>query len=912
MSAALDWRTPSISVHDSRGLPVRQIAYLRTHAEVPATALITRQHHNAAGHGVKQWDPRLPAPNLTTVYGLGGEVLMSDSVDAGWRLSLPGLAGEARQRWDEKGNHWRTTFDNQLRAVAVEENGVADVDVFTYPDASADAGYNLRGRLWRQKDAAGCLQMVSYALRGQLLAETRTFDTGLAFTSQRVFSPVGAVLEQTDAGSHRQQSVYGLAGHLKRVKLQVKGAAKSTDVLLDTQYNAAGQIIEQLDGNGVCSRWTYDSASGRLHTQSSRKDTGEVLQDFEYFYDPVGNIIRIEDHAFEAIHFANQRVDGHRAFGYDSRYRLTSASGYNDATIPGFPGLPTPSDKKNRLNYTETYHYDLGDNLCKTVHLRAGANHTFEMAIDPHSNRGVRWKPGDPPPEFDKLFDLNGNINALQLGRNVQWNARNQLANVTLIRRDDGRHDAEYFQYSQGVRVFKRLETFTDTAEHFHQVHYLPGLEIRSKDNGEELHVISVGNARCLHWVAGKPDDIPNNQLRYSLEDHLGSCVMELDQLARVISSEGYYPFGATAWLTTESEIEVSYKFVRYSGKEMDVSCLYYYGARYYAPWLQRWISADPAGDVDGLNLYGFVGNNPLTFVDVHGNSQEKFDIVNFSNFVTTLGDYSAATLDKMLKVSSRQYGAELMSNVVAESLIGTAGFFAGYFGGGFAGSTLTGGMPAAVGYLSEMIAMHVSGDIGEAIASKYTSFAKMTAPLIPQTSAMSVAAIDQKVGITERSSSFTPADAASTLLTRGVGSYLPGVGAALNIGSRVQEAENIKQGLDPVKIEKIETMLADWRKALTSRMANIEKAFRRVGQDTINSADVLPNKSRLMANKTIRLNTLREQTSAILGYIESSLTTLKWYREDLLTDNRFVREQAKPASKFQKFIRPFTKHHFK
>ncbi|WP_141233083.1 hypothetical protein, partial [Pseudomonas sp. Irchel 3E19] len=64
MSAALDWRTPSIRVHDSRDLPVRQIAYLRTHAEVPATALITRQHHDAAGHLVKQWDPRLATPNL--------------------------------------------------------------------------------------------------------------------------------------------------------------------------------------------------------------------------------------------------------------------------------------------------------------------------------------------------------------------------------------------------------------------------------------------------------------------------------------------------------------------------------------------------------------------------------------------------------------------------------------------------------------------------------------------------------------------------------------------------------------------------------------------------------------------------------------------------------------------------------
>ncbi|MNX97773.1 Zinc finger, C2H2 type [compost metagenome] len=46
---------------------------------------------------------------------------------------------------------------------------------------------------------------------------------------------------------------------------------------------------------------------------------------------------------------------------------------------------------------------------------------------------------------------------------------------------------------------------------------------------------------------------------------------------------------------------------------------LYYYGYRYFAPWLSRWISPDPAGAVDGLNLYGFVGNSPVSFTDSDG-----------------------------------------------------------------------------------------------------------------------------------------------------------------------------------------------------------------------------------------------------------------------------------------------------
>jgi RHS repeat-associated protein len=54
----------------------------------------------------------------------------------------------------------------------------------------------------------------------------------------------------------------------------------------------------------------------------------------------------------------------------------------------------------------------------------------------------------------------------------------------------------------------------------------------------------------------------------------------------------------------------------RYTSKERDDSSgLYYYGARYLAPWLTRWISPDAAGAVDGLNLYIYVDNNPLKYI---------------------------------------------------------------------------------------------------------------------------------------------------------------------------------------------------------------------------------------------------------------------------------------------------------
>ncbi|QXI21715.1 RHS repeat-associated core domain-containing protein [Pseudomonas iranensis] len=622
MTASLHWRTPSLAVIDGRGLPIRQVAYLRTLAEDTPSAFATCQDHDVAGRVVAQRDPRLLMANTTTVYALNGAAVFTDSVDSGWRLVLPGLAGEPRQRWDERGHHWESTFDTQLRVTTLKEVGDARIDSFSYGKSSADAGHNLRGQLIKQADSSGSLDITSYALTGQALVETRTFDDGKAFTSQQVFSPLGAVLQQIDAGGHRKASRYGLAGQLKKVELEV--ATKVTQVLQDAHYNANSQIISQLAGNGVLRQWTYDPADGRLDTRTSQKPGQARLQDLAYFYDRVGNIIRIEDHAFEPTWFANQRVDGHREFIYDSLYRLIRATGYDDALPPDIPGLPQPTDPKNRRNYTQTYTYDKGGNLIELCHQRDEGCRTRRMHIDSESNRAVRRETGDDEPDFGNWFDLHGNQSRLRHGPTLHWNNRDELEHIDLVIRKDSANDTENYRYSQGVRVLKYRETVARGVSHIDKVRYLPGLEIRSKDNGEELHIISVGNARCLHWVSNPP--AANTQLRYTLEDHLGSCVMELNEEAVITSEEGYYPFGETAWMAPESEIE--YRFIRYSGKEMDASGLYYYGARYYAPWLQRWVSADPAGDVDGLNLYGFVGNNPLTYLDDQGRFRLPFAII--------------------------------------------------------------------------------------------------------------------------------------------------------------------------------------------------------------------------------------------------------------------------------------------
>ena len=59
MPAFLHLHTPSLSVIDPRGSPVRGIAYHRVNEGDEITARVNRQVFNANAHLTRQWDPRL-------------------------------------------------------------------------------------------------------------------------------------------------------------------------------------------------------------------------------------------------------------------------------------------------------------------------------------------------------------------------------------------------------------------------------------------------------------------------------------------------------------------------------------------------------------------------------------------------------------------------------------------------------------------------------------------------------------------------------------------------------------------------------------------------------------------------------------------------------------------------------------
>jgi insecticidal toxin complex protein TccC len=643
----LHTHTPTLTVIDPRGLAVRGVAYARSDAEQPAQAHVTRQGFDPQGREVERQDPRFFSeglgPNRTSVPALSGSVLLNLSVDAGWTLSLPGSAHQVLQRWDSRSTV-QHHYDEQLRPLSITEQlegkSPRVVERFLYGDP-AGSPRNQCGQLIRHDDPATTRHMPDYAVQGLPLLETSHFlqslepvdwpaeveardallEGGAGLDSRWRYDALGEVIWQTDAMHNRRRFGRTCAGQLREALLQPMGGDEFA-LVSAIRYSAAGLVEEEQAGNGVITRAEFFPEDLRLQRLSAARPGQPLRQDLHYAYDPVGNQVQIDDRAKAVTYFKNQRIDPVNTYTYDTRYRLIGATGrevYRAA-----------NDPHALVNYREEYEYDAGDNVVLLRHL-GEQPFTRRWAVAGDSNRSLIHHDGDSAPDFASEFDGNGNQVHLLRGQRMHWDARNQLDQVAPVQREDGPDDRELYRYGGGGKRLRKVRCALASGRTvLSEVRYLPGLEIHRAANGQERHVLEAeagrNAVRLLHWVGAAPNSVDNDHLSYSLTDHLGSSLLELDEQGEVLSEEGYLPFGGRAWWIEHHGTKASYKTRGYSGKERDATGLYYYGYRYYAPWQQRWINPDPAGEVDGLNLYCFVGNSPLRYIDRDGRVGEKVE----------------------------------------------------------------------------------------------------------------------------------------------------------------------------------------------------------------------------------------------------------------------------------------------
>jgi RHS repeat-associated protein len=214
----------------------------------------------------------------------------------------------------------------------------------------------------------------------------------------------------------------------------------------------------------------------------------------------------------------------------------------------------------------------------------------------------------------------------------IQWDFKDQLSASSRQVVNAGQPETTYYVYDAGGQRARKVTERANGARKNQRI-YVGGFEVYREYEG--IAADAVGERETLHVVDDKKRialvdsktvengiavNAPVPVQRYQLSKHLGSASLELDRDGGLISYEEYHPYGTTSYQAISSASEVSLKRYRYTAKERDEETgLYYHGARYYAPWLGRWTSCDPAGTQGHPNIYVYGNLNPVRYFDPDG-----------------------------------------------------------------------------------------------------------------------------------------------------------------------------------------------------------------------------------------------------------------------------------------------------
>ncbi|OGW17913.1 MAG: hypothetical protein A3G93_02970 [Nitrospinae bacterium RIFCSPLOWO2_12_FULL_45_22] len=614
-------------------------------------------------------------------YDMLGNKVYQNSMDAGQRWLLVNILGNPLRTLDERNHEFQYFYDivhrpTQSKVLGGDGDTPLDhiFDRIFYGETEPNPELkNLRGQIVRHYDTGGLIETPEYDFKGQPKSITRKLfkhykavanwiDANLvndleteSFTFITEIDALGRVTRQTAPDESITTPSYNEAGLLNSESVTHADPAITTTYIKDIDYNEKGQRNKIIYGNDVITKFYYDKETFRLKRLETKRQNNEVLQDLYYTYDPVGNIITIEDEAIPISFFANSLIEPLSEYTYDALYRLREATGrennaaltfnskdnWNDAA---FMHQLNPGDPMAMRNYTQQYQYDGVGNILQMRHLSAGSNWTRDYNYQAANNRLISTQVGANTYTYPHHAQ-HGFMTAMPHLEEMGWNFKEELIKTIRQKRTDGgTPETTYYQYDgQGQRIRKITENQADagfTTTKKEERIYIAGYELYKQHSGTDaglertsLSLMDKQHRFVMIDTETKPRVVlgipmgrtsPDQTVRYQLHNHLGSASLELDDAARVISYEEYHPYGTTAYQAKNSAIKSAAKRYRYTGMERDEeSGLEYHGARYYAPWLGRWISADRAGFVDGANLYSFVRSNPVVRNDPTGRASE-------------------------------------------------------------------------------------------------------------------------------------------------------------------------------------------------------------------------------------------------------------------------------------------------
>jgi RHS repeat-associated protein len=130
-----------------------------------------------------------------------------------------------------------------------------------------------------------------------------------------------------------------------------------------------------------------------------------------------------------------------------------------------------------------------------------------------------------------------------------------------------------------------------------------------------------------------------NTEYLYSHTDNQGSVIAFTNETRTLRGQVTYDPWGDSGNINTHA-----FGF-GYTGQRYDSDTgLYYYKARYYHPQIGRFLSNDPIGYNDNLNMYAYVHNDPLNYRDPTGRSADAVNGQAKSKYSVDYSDCGGGT----------------------------------------------------------------------------------------------------------------------------------------------------------------------------------------------------------------------------------------------------------------------------
>jgi len=453
----------------------------------------------------------------------------------------------------------------------------------------------------------------------------------------------------------------------------------SENISQNISYDNFGRVKQTKLSNILTKNYSYlqkgDHSSNLIACEWFGNN--KVLKDsLKYSYDKFGNISIIKENGIEIVRYA-----------YDDLSRLIR-------------------EDNKKLNKTITYSYDKGGNITEyyvypystieTSKLLNGTKFAYSYPVD-------GWR--------DKLLSFNGEVceydeignPTIYRNKHLTWQFGRQLTNF---------EEFEYKYNAEGIRTSK---TISGKTTHY----YLDGTKLLAQDDGNLLSFMygvdgvigfnyeGVGEfiykKNIFGDIIGIFDKNGQEIVKYSYDawGNHKTCVLNDGAYVDISNHLSYTQDGLNNKLIADINP------FRYRGYYYDIEThLYYLNSRYYDPEVGRFINADRISILgeskdyfNGLNLFAYCNNNPISNVDESGEAWWHWLIgaliivVAAVLTVVTAGGFAAA-------------GAAFAG------VLGIGGATAvGGAAGLFAGITIGAAISGAIGFISGGISSLINGE---------------------------------------------------------------------------------------------------------------------------------------------------------------------------------------------------------